>query len=246
MAKGDRGMKRAIFVLSGLAFTFGAWTMAWAEQIPTRADLVTLLGGPGTIEDFESYSIAPGSATFTGITDLNSSTIVNGQGPGLVKPGLDFTFGTGELQWDGAGYFGSPSKEILSGAPAGQPLTIKFTDGTVDAFGVDLRAFSGYAATADVKIYALDDTTLVGEISGVALSTDGTPVFAGWHNAGGIGEVVLSQDGQPWSPIIDNLEYGAAAPSGVPEPSSLVVFGVAGVAFAGYFAWRSRKLPVPA
>jgi hypothetical protein len=36
------------------------------------------------------------------------------RGPGLVVPGVNFIFSAGG-QWDGAGYFGAPSREILEG-----------------------------------------------------------------------------------------------------------------------------------
>jgi hypothetical protein len=201
-------MNRALLVV--VAFTLGAVDKACADSIASRDDLENILGGPGTIEDFSAYSIADGTADATGVSELNADTIVNGQGPGLVQPDLDFTFASGLLQWDGAGYFGSPSKEILSGAPPGQPLTITFTSGTVTAFGVDLRAFSGFGATADMKVFALDGTTLIGELSGITLPDTGVPVFAGWYDPDGIGVVQLTQTAQPWSPIITNLEYGTA------------------------------------
>jgi hypothetical protein len=199
-------MNRAILV--AVAFLLGTVDRACADSIATRDDLENLLGGQGTIEDFSAYNIADGGADGLGLNELNAGTIVNGQGPGLVQPDLDFTFGSGGLQWDGKGYYGSPSKEILSGFLAGQPLTINFTSGAVTAFGVDLRAFTGFGATADMQVFALDGTTLIGEISGIALPNSGVPVFAGWYDPDGIGAVQLTQGGQPWSPIIANLEYG--------------------------------------
>jgi hypothetical protein len=239
--QGERGkimsLARPIFVLASLAFLFGIVAEANAGAIATRGALITALGGPGTLENFESFSVGNGAATALGSATLNSTSIVGGQGPGLVQSGLNFTFGTGGLQWDGAGYFGSPSKEILSGSPAGQPLGIQFT-GLVNAFGIDLRAFTGFGATATVNIFAPNDTTLIASVSGIALSSSGVPVFFGWQDAGGIGEVTLTQTGQPWSPIIDNLEYGNAATSSVPEPFTLSIFGSG---LAGALAMSRRK-----
>lgn len=192
-----------------------------AGEISSQAALETVLGGVGTLETFQGFSVASGNAASIGCATLNSSAICSGQGPGLVVPGIDITFGSGGGQWDGANYYGSTSEEILSGSPAGQPLAVTFTT-SVSAFGVDLRAFAGFPATATVTILGLDDTTVIGTISGVSLGTDGIPVFVGWEDTSGIGEVEFTQSGQAWSPIIDNLQFGTA----VPEPASSVLFGV--------------------
>lgn len=201
----------------------------YASQIFTRPGLVAVLGGPGTTETFEAFSISSGGAVGIDCAVLNSSAICNSQGPGLVVAGVNFTFGSGGGQWDGASYFGSPSKELLSGLPAGQPLVIDFTT-AVTAFGVDLRAFTGFPATATMTIYGLDDTTVIGTLSGISLSTSGVPLFAGWEDSSGIGKVALTQTGEPWSPIIDNLEFGVSA--SVPEPTSVVFVGL-GLAVLG-------------
>jgi hypothetical protein len=108
----------------------------------------------------------------------------------------------------------------------------------VTAFGLDLRAFTGFGATADMKVFAPDGTTLIGDLPGIALPNSGVPVFAGWQDAGGIGAVQFTQDTQPWSPIIDNLEYGSGAQV-IPEPSSFVLAGLA-ITFAASFGWRRR------
>jgi hypothetical protein len=208
-----------------------------AAIVLTRPALQVILGGPGTLEDFESYNIGVGNAVVLNTSVLNNATIANGQGPGLVIPGVTFTDGS-NLQWDGAGYYGSPSKEILGN---GQPLAINFSAPTI-AFGVDLREFLGYPDVARVDVYAPDDTTLIGSIPGIVQSGTGVPVFAGWEDAGGIGRVVISGVNYNWTPIIDNLEFGRST-SGVPELSSALVWAmmtVGGVAVA----WRRRAVSV--
>jgi PEP-CTERM motif len=225
-------MNRASVILAIMAVLFFAVDDAIAGPIASRGALVTLLGGPGTVEDFSSYSVqnGVGEADATGISFLDSTTIVNGEGPGLIVPGVNFTFGTGQLQWDAAGYFGAPSQEILSGAPSGQPLVITFTS-SVNAFG----------ATATMQIYAPDDTTLIGTVSNIGLPDSGVPVFEGWQDAGGIGRVSLTQSGQQWSPLIENLEFGDTGGAATPEPASLALLGIGVAGIAGH-AWRRRKL----
>lgn len=229
-------MKRLSFFLATLAFLPGASDRAWAGLITSRTALETTLGGTGFIENFESYSFASEDHINTLVSDLSFSTIVTGQGPGLVNPGLVFISSSGHLQWDDVGYDGATSKEIVS---AGQSLTIQFTSGTVNAFGVDLRAFPGHGTTAEMQVFAEDNTTLLGTISNIMLPTNGVPVFVGWQDASWIGEVNLTQATNTWSPIIGNLEYGD--PPAVPEPSSLALLSAATLTLGSYISWQRRK-----
>ncbi len=215
---------------TGVAAALGA-PMANAASVADRVTLQSLLGGFGVTENFEAFSIAPGEATSAGCAVLSSTSICSTQGPGLVQPGLEIS-APGGLQWDGQGYFGAPSRELLANDTA---LTIDFAS-PVTAAGFDLRAFVGYAATASIEIYASDDTTQIGSIPTIVLADDGIPVFAGWQDAAGIGRIVVSQPQYGWSPIIDNLEYSAAA-TATPEPASAALLGV-GIALA---AWRRRR-----
>lgn len=189
-----------------------------AAPIVSRANLQTILGGAGSVEDFESFAIGAGSATTLDCVALTSAAVCNGQGPGLVIGGVSFVFSAGAGQWNGQSYFGAPSRELLSN---GQPLVVDFTS-PISAFGVDLRAFSGYPATAAIAVYGADDSTLLGTIASINLDSSGVPVFAGWEHAPGIGSFSLTQSSAPWSPMIDNLEFGPADLS-VPEPASAML-----------------------
>ncbi len=190
-----------------------------ASAIASRTALQTLLGGGGTIEDFEAFSFPSLSSYILTCTTLTSASVCNGQGPGLVQPGLTFS-APDELQWNDAGYVGAASREILANSTI---FVIDFATAPA-AVGVDLRAYTGYGDTAQMDVYGADDSTLLGSITGIVLSTSGIPVFAGWQDAGGIGKFVLTPTIQEWSPIIDNLEYGAIAE--VPEPASAALLGL--------------------
>jgi hypothetical protein len=215
---------------TGVAAALGA-PMANAASVADRVTLQSLLGGPGALENFELFNPGITGASVLDCALLTSASTCQGQGPGLVQPGLTFS-GAGSLQWNDAAYYGAPSRELLSNGAA---LNIDFAS-PVTAAGFDLRAFAGYAATASIEIYASDDTTQIGSIPTIVLANDGFPVFAGWQDAAGIGRIVVSQPQYGWSPMIDNLEYRAAA-TATPEPASAAPLG-AGIALA---AWRRRR-----
>lgn len=205
--------------------------------IVDRTALQALLGGPGTLEDFESFNIDPGIAAILNSATLDSTSVMNGQGPGLVIPGVTFDGNPSSiLQWNGVGYVGAPSREILANA---QPLVIDFALPT-QAFGVDLRAFTDFPADATLEVYAGDDTTLLASLNAISLSSSGVPVFAGYEDINGIGRLVLTQTSS-YSPIIDNLEFGNIA-AAVPEPASLMLVGLGTLGLmAGKLRRRQRK-----
>lgn len=194
--------------VAGTALTANAGTV-----VPDRTTLNTLLGASAVTEGFENYSVTSGSAVELG-ADLNSTTVVNGQGPGLVLPGLDFAAPASNIQLDGANYYSAPSNEILSNATT---LTIGFSS-PQHAFGLDLRDFSGFSLTGSVTVYATDNTTVLDTYTGIGVT--GTPTFFGYENSAGIGSVSLTS-GSGWSPIIDNVEFGSVAAT--PEPSTMVM-----------------------
>ena len=179
-----------------------------------------------TVEDFQAYPIAHGRAVTLDCPVLNSAAICNGQGPGLVVAGFDISFND-IGQWNGGGYFGSLSKEVISN---GRPLTIDFT-APVTAVAVNLRNYTGFPATAALTVYGLDGITVIGTLSGIRFGSGGAPWRVGWQADAGIGKLTLTQTGQAWSPIIDNLEFAAAtaklslSPSGGAAGTPIAVTG---------------------
>ncbi len=174
--------------------------------VADRPTLNALLGGSGFTETFGGYILAPGTAYNTGVSTLDSTSIVNSQGPNLVSPGLTFT-GT-NFQFDGVGYYNAVSREVLFN---GNTMTINFASPTT-AFGVDVRDFAGYSSTMTVTIYAPNDTTVLNTFSGISIADPA--IFFGYQDPGGIGMVTLSDTGS-WSPIITNLTFVP-----VPEPAT--------------------------
>ena len=212
-------MKDLIIVMVG---AIALASTADAGLILDRGTLDDLLGGNQTLEDFESFDIAQGTATNLDVFELDSDTITNGQGPGLVEPGARYLDPSQtRLQWNGDQYFGLESKTLLSNGATG---TIELLyDSVVTAMGVDLRAVEGFGYDGVFDVYDTADT-LLGSVS--FHLTNGGPenVFLGWEHAGGIGRVVAHSSAFSRSPIIDNHAYGR-----VPAPGAIALLGLAGL-----------------
>jgi hypothetical protein len=117
------------------------------QGVTNRGDCIT--------EDFEGYLLPSGSANFLpGVTMLDETTVVNGQGPGLVEDGCVYISLAGDLQWNGVDYYGQENQTIIASSTDGT-LTLQY-DLTVDAVDFELSAFDGFPDS--VTIEALDDS----------------------------------------------------------------------------------------
>lgn len=222
----------AVFIAAPLS------SSAFAAAVPTRPALQLLLAGGGTLEDFESFNIAPGTGAILNCNPINNAVFCNTQGPDLVVPGVSFQ-GT-LLQWNGADNSAlSSTREILDASAS--PLNINFSV-FVNAFGVDLHTFEFNNTATRVDIFAPDDTTLIGTLPFVPLPVTGMPVFVGWTDPGGIGLVRLTSLAVPPNPplttIIDNLEFGQV--TAIPEPSTYALM-LAGLGIVGFVARRRKR-----
>ena len=207
--------------------------------VADRSTLAGILGASAYTETFEEYSVTAGSATGSVIGVLDNTTVANGQGPGLVGPGISFSAanpGTGEYaQWDAAGYYGAPSTELLFGNSGTNTntLNINFSQPQA-AFGLDVRDFSGFTANLTISVYSTGGTLLYTSPTPYALT--GTPIFVGYQSTTGIGSVSLTDTGtyDTWTPIIDNVEF-----TPIPEPSTVALF-VMGLGVIGGYGVRRR------
>lgn len=218
--------------LYAILFAFLAGNiLAQTGTVADRTTLNGILGGSAYTETFSGYPLSSGSALyFPAITTLNSTTLINSYGPGLVGPGVTFSDpadpGAG-LQWDNTGYFTAASPEVLFNQ--GHSITITFAVPTI-AFGADVRDFNSNTMTA--TIFGADHTTVLATLSGINLSSNS--VFLGYQASGGIGQVTLTETGS-WSPLVSNLTFAA-----VPEPSPGLLLG-SGTLFLLIGAWRRGR-----
>jgi len=204
--------KAAFILLASLAAV-----AANAQQISDRAALTSVIGG-GTLDEFETYSISSGyyNASSLNVSTLDSTSVVNGQGPNLVHAGATYSNG-GNLQWNSDGYFGMSTKS-LSGTSS--VLAIDYA-APVSAFGVDMKGYSGYSYSGKARIY--NGTNLLDTLSfSVAGGTDGA--FLGYQSLLGITRVELQDLDHSFSPVIDNHQYGTT--QAVPEPTSMAALGL--------------------
>jgi hypothetical protein len=194
--------------VSFLALVASAALQAQAAAIPDRPTLVGLLGGGGTLETFEALPILPGGQRSDG-TLLNSTSIFDGAGPGLVQPGASYV--ANDLFWNGDGYYNLIS-QTLGDASFGRPMTIQYSV-PVTAMGFDIQGYEGFSAEGLARVYDTANNLL-----GVALIDRG---FFGWENSGGIGRVELETGSYI---LIDNHLFG------VPSPAAAGLFGLGGLA----------------
>jgi hypothetical protein len=172
-----------------------------AAVVATRGDLNTLLGVNQSTDTFETFSVADGAAdSDLTVNTLDDTTIVSGQGPGLVN--VDATYiVAGGLQWNGNNYYSLPTKTIMSISTA---IEIVY-DTPVRAMGVDLCAFSGYADSGTAEVYGPG-----GLIASIPFSVAGgaSVSFFGYEDVGGITRVRFTSSVQGWSAILNDHTYG--------------------------------------
>ena len=156
---------------------------------------------PNAYEGFEAPSIPVGSWTTSPGSTLDSSTILsNGEGPGMVKGGVEYSCAT-QLWWNGQDYFGQSSQTLTTWG--GGPITMDY-DFAQDGVRFSLSAYETYPDTATVTAYDAGGNVLT-SIGGIALPSDASKVPVALTNSG-IAKVVVSGI-HSWSPIVDNHDY---------------------------------------
>jgi len=217
----------ALAVLFALQIVLGA--RLHGAVISSREDLNSQLGAAAVTENFESYLFPAGTAERVG-TVLDASSVLGGQGPGLVREGIRFIEGhpAGDgLQWD---------RQTGSGAMVtdGQ-LILDFTIPTTHV-GFDMFWFFALNYPATIQVFGADDLSLKHSVD-IFDPAWPNSTFFGYADNAGIGRVVLFRDegGELGvSPIIDNLTFGYAP---VPEPGAISL-GLLGLGGLLMLRWR--------
>ncbi|GIK15839.1 MAG: hypothetical protein BroJett003_08030 [Planctomycetota bacterium] len=172
----------------------------------SRSELEDLLVGGGTMDDFERYSIGDGLSHNMGVFDLSDTSVVNGQGPGLVNDGTIY-FSAGQLFWNGTGFLGVPTKTI---AASRSSMAVAY-DIPAQVMGFDLHAFQGFPSTTKVQAFSPNGQSL-GSTT-VSVPDDGTSVFVGFRHDAGIGVIEFTNLNQSHSPVINDHRYGSICSS---------------------------------
>jgi len=194
-------------ILSGALLVQASGTV-----IESRSDLLTQLGSAAVTEDFEAYIFPDNSAQRVG-TEVDAASVIDGQGPGLVKPGVRFIqqpAGEG-LQWDRQFGYGTTSAALVTD----DKLVVDFTV-PVSHVGFDMFWFnvgSPLANPSTVQVYAANDVTLL-YTTNIFEPFAPDSYFFGYADSGnGIGRIVLFRDEGDGmlgvSPMIDNVTFGA-------------------------------------
>lgn|GEM_PF-4411058 len=179
----------------------------------------------------ETCNVANFTQAVTGLSILNSSSVDNGNGPNLVDPGASYNTGglSADFTWNGNGYFDSNTKTIISN---NTELDIVYSS-PVQAMGIDLGDFLSHGMNYTLTVF--NGANVVGQITGALISNAANPTFNGWENTAGITEVTIvntfSANGDTWSPMIDNSQYGTAQAVPEPSPFILIGLGIVGLAF---------------
>jgi hypothetical protein len=228
--------KRFVAVVACVAWM--STTVSQGAPIATRAALNSLLGGGGITEGFEAYSLGANSNDPVGSV-YNASSTPNGQGPGLVVPGISFSRPGNNLIIMGTTSFGGNSQRLIWDSNTSNPITFDFLASTT-AFGVDLLTIGGTTGPTTVTVFGSDDSTVLATFPGVGLNSNPqTPVFFGYEDANGIGSIRFSLTAG--GPAFDNVTFGIAA--ALPEPASLALWSILGLT-GGIGAWRRRRANV--
>ena len=220
-------MRRHILALFAGLLLFSA--PAFADVIATRAELMALLGPNATIDDFESFTVGDAQYVNTGISYLDNSSVIKGNGPGLVHAGATYSFERAPCTWMGANYNSIATKTLVAwNAPpppgaysARRPPTDSPSDvqlffavlitflNPVNAFGVDLWRFD-VVGLLTIELY--DDNSNFPTSYDVAVPSLGAPSFFGLYSATPISALVVKNTRLPnaWSPNLDNVTYGVA------------------------------------
>jgi len=224
----------ALVLVVSLAYQVISIADCDAAVLANRAALNTLLGASAVTDDFESYPIADGDAIYfnPAVLNLNSSTIINAQGPNLVNSGASYVCPSTGIQWNGNNYYSLPTRTILCNDTY---IDIVYT-APVQAMGFDIFGYNGYGFSGSAEVYGTS-----GLIETVPISTSGAPssIFFGYEYTSGITSVRLIDNTHSWSPIINDHTYGVLNAIPTMNEWGMIIFAaLAGIGSVYYLRKR--------
>lgn len=142
------------------------------------------------------------------------------QGPGLVKPGINFAAATLIYNPISAFVFPLPALRALGSMEMDFSIPVNAVGVTLEgSFLADIFV-SNFTET--VSFYGLtNDLLSQTEVTGLDFPIGGT-LFVGDHESNAIGKVIIENNFGNAGPVLANVSFGL-----VPEPSSLALFSVA-------------------
>ena len=207
-------MKSKTTLLLGVvtvALVLNPLAQAIASVVTSREELAGQLGAAAITENFEGFVLAPDTAARVG-TVLDSNSVVSGQGPGLVQPGLRFTQSpAGEgLQWDRQFGYGLLSEALVSDNKMIVDFTTPVTHVGFDMFWYHTQYPPANPST--IQVFAADQVTLL-YTTNIFEPFAPDAYFFGYANTNTIGRVILFRDeggSLGVTALIDNLTFGFA------------------------------------
>jgi len=169
--------------------------------------LASTAGAQAVLEDFEAYSIGYGSAEVMNISNLDENAFVNGQGPNLVLDGCTYSAGAGTLQWNGPGWYGTATKNILSNSAG---LLTLIYDTPVTSVQFDMTAYTGYS---DVTVVTVYDGGMSPIYTSAPINVPDQNAVPFLYTAASIGKVTMQSSVYSWSVMIDNHKFGGGGVS---------------------------------
>lgn len=229
-------MKRKNVLLGGLALCVSLLTPGIARPaiiaISNPGDIV-----PGTGQVYTSYTTllpitVPNFTNFTSLSDANLTASFSAALNARTAPG------GGWASWSSAPFSERPAAGTIRVAfhQAAAPLTINLSGG-VDVFGFELEGnqFQVFSFTAEY----FSGAASLGSITQTIDGSGGARLFAGVENGGSLIDRVVVSGANSTGFAIGQVRYHLGAEV-IPEPTSVMLLSLGGVAVAGYL-WRRRR-----
>jgi PEP-CTERM motif len=194
-------------------------------------------------QTFASANVAPGGINETN-SPLNSATNDGVFSTGNILPGLSFTTSdagaVGDIAVTGVGFNGYTNKAIF-GNFFGSVLNLNLSP-AVKAASANVVSFPG-DSTIDISVFS-PTSALLGTTTLPSTPSSGSGLFFGVIATGTdqIGSISFTPGDLTVG--LDRVQFGQLAPPPppptVPEPSSLALLSLGGLALAGWRRWKKR------